>query len=147
MPKPLNLDNIAANWKKFRKASWDNYILVVRLQRFDEEYKAATFLSAIGKEALLIYKGVTFEPPENESIDHYVSALGRPTKLCNFRQCLHDSLLRDRIVFGVKHPALRKKLPQERQFTLRKAIHICKSGETTAQYLKDLAAATDPNTN
>ena len=39
MPKPLNLDNIAANWKKFRKASWDNYAVVVRLQRFDEEYK------------------------------------------------------------------------------------------------------------
>ena len=34
MPKPLNLDNVAANWKKFKRA-WDNYAVVVRLQRLD----------------------------------------------------------------------------------------------------------------
>ena len=182
MPKPLCLDNIAANWKKFRRA-WDNYAVVVRLQRFDEEYKTATFLSAIGEEALEIYEGMTFEPPEtskvldsvvqkfeefcigqtnetferyvfnsrsqkeDESIDHYVSALRTLAKTCNFCQCLHDSLLRDRIVLGVKEPALRKKLLQERKLTLEKAIDICKSGETTAQHLKDLAAAKDPNVN
>jgi len=48
-------------------------------------------------------------------------------------------------VFGVKEPALRKKLLQERQLTLEKAIDICKSGETTAQHLKNLATATYPN--
>ena len=67
MPKPLCLDNIAANWKKFRRA-WDNYAVVVRLQRFDEEYKTATFLSAIGEEALEIYEGMTFEPPESSKV-------------------------------------------------------------------------------
>ena len=48
-------------------------------------------------------------------------------------------------MFGVKEPALRKKLLQERQLTLEKAIDICKSGEATAQHLKDLATATDAN--
>ena len=48
-------------------------------------------------------------------------------------------------MFGVKEPALRKKLLQERQLTLENAIDICKSGETTAQHLKDLATATDSN--
>ena len=179
MPKPLNLDNVAANWKKFKRA-WDNYAVVVRLQRFDEEYKTVTFLSAIGEEALEIYQGMTFNPPESskvldsvvqkfdeycigqtnetfeqclfdsrsqkedESIDHYVSALGTLAKSCNVCQCLHDSLTRDRIVFRVKE-ALRKKLLQERQHTLEKAIDICKSGETTAQHLKHLATATDSN--
>ena len=178
MPKPLCLDNIAVNWKKFRRA-WDNYVVVVRLQRFDEEYKTATFLSAIGEEALEIYEGMTFEPPEtskvldsvvqkfeefcigqtnetferyvftsrsqkeDESIDHYVSALRTLAKTCNFCQCLHDSLLRDRIVLGVKEPALRKKLLQERKLTPEKAIDICKSGETTAQHLKDLEVEQD----
>ena len=68
MPKPLNLDNIAANWKKLRRASWDNYALDIRLQLFDEEHKTATFLSAIGEEGLEIYKGVTFEPPESSKV-------------------------------------------------------------------------------
>ena len=57
MPKSLSLDNVAANWKRFKRA-WDNYAVVVRLQRFDEEYKIATFVSAIGEEALEIYEGV-----------------------------------------------------------------------------------------
>ena len=78
-----------------------------------------------------------------ESIDHFVSSLRTLAKSCNFCQCLQDSLLRDRIVFGVKEPALRKKLLQERHLTLEKAIDICKSGEATAQHLKDLAAASD----
>jgi len=64
MPKPLNLDNIAANWKKFKR-TWDNYAVVVRLQQFDKEYKTATFPSAIGEEALEIYEGMTFNPPES----------------------------------------------------------------------------------
>ena len=153
----------------------------MRLQQFDEEYKTATFLSAIGEEALEIYEGMTFNPPksskvldsvvqkfeeycigqtnetfeqylfnsrsqkEDESIDHYVSALRTLAKSCNFCQCLHDSLIRHRIVFGVKEPALRKKLLQERQLTLEKAIDICKSRETTAQHLKNLPTATDLN--
>ena len=51
-------------------------------------------------------------------------------------------------MFGVKEPALWKKLLQRSQFTLEKAIDICKGGETaqhTAQHLKDLATATDSN--
>ena len=67
MPKPLNLDNVASNWKKFKRA-WDNYAVVVRLQRFDEEYRTATFLSAIGEEALEIYEGMTFNPPESSKV-------------------------------------------------------------------------------
>ena len=176
MPKSLNLDN----WKKFKRA-WDNYTMVARLQRFDEEYKAATFLSAIREEALEIYEGMTFNPPESskvldsivqkfeeycigqtnetferylfnsrsqkedERIDHYVWALSSLAKWCDFCQCLRDSLIRDRIVFGVKEPALRKKLLKERQLTLEKAIDICKSRETNAQHLKDVATATDSN--
>jgi len=65
--KPLNLDNVAAKWKKFKRA-WDNYAVVVRLQQFDEEYKTATFLSAIGEEALEIYEGMTFKPPESSKV-------------------------------------------------------------------------------
>ena len=154
MPKPLNLDNLAANWKKFKRA-WDNYAVVVRLQQCNEEYKTATFLSVIGEEALEIYEGMTFNPPESskvldsvvkkfeeycirqtnetfkrylfnsrsqkedESIDHYVLALRTLAKSCNFCQCLHDSLIRDRIVFGVKE--------LEKEAVARKTTHSRKS--------------------
>ena len=42
--------------------------MVVRLQRFDEEYKTATFISAIGEEALEIYESMTFNPPESSKV-------------------------------------------------------------------------------
>ena len=46
--------------------------MVVRLQRFDEEHKTATFLSAIGEEALETYKGVTLEPSESSKVLDFV---------------------------------------------------------------------------
>lgn len=64
MPKPLKLDDIAGNWKKFKRARGNNAV-VVRPDRFDEEYKTATLLSAIGEEALEIYDGMNFDPPES----------------------------------------------------------------------------------
>ena len=56
MPKPLKTEgNLASNWKKF-KSAWDNYATVARLNRFEEEFKTATFLSCIGEEAMEILK-------------------------------------------------------------------------------------------
>ena len=80
---------------------------------------------------------------EVESIDHFVSSLRKVAKSCNFCSGLQDSLLRDRIVLGLKEPYLRKKHPQERHLTLEKAIDNRKSGDSTAQHLKDLAEASD----
>lgn len=80
---------------------------------------------------------------EVKSIDHFVSSLRKVAKSCNFCSGLQDSLLRDRIVFGLKEPPLRKKLLQERYLTLEKAIDNRKSGNSTAQHLKDLAEASD----
>ena len=59
-PKPLKTEgNLASNWKKFKRA-WDNYATVARLNRFEEEFKTATFLSCIGEEAMEIFEGLDF---------------------------------------------------------------------------------------
>ena len=60
MPKPLKTGgNLASNWKKFKRA-WDNFAIVARLNRFEEEFKTATFLSCIGEEAMEIFEGLDF---------------------------------------------------------------------------------------
>ena len=60
MPKPLRTEgNLAANWKKFKR-SWDNYAIVARLNRFEDGFKTATFLSCIGDDAMEIYEGMDF---------------------------------------------------------------------------------------
>jgi hypothetical protein len=46
MPKPLKTEgNLASNWKKFKR-SWDNYAIVARLNRFEDELKTATLVLA-----------------------------------------------------------------------------------------------------
>ena len=64
MAKPLKLDVITINWKKFKRV-WDNYVMAVRLQQFDEEYKTAMLLSAVSEEELEIYVGMIFDPPKS----------------------------------------------------------------------------------
>jgi len=60
----------------------------------------------------------------NETIDTYVSALRTLVRSCNFG-ALENSLLRDRIVIGVRDDATRKKLLQMRTLDLKQTIDIC----------------------
>ena len=179
MPKPLKTEgNLASNWKKFKRA-WDNYAIVARLNRFEEEFKTATFLSCIGEEAMEIFEGLDFasedertkfdivvkkfqdlclgetnetyerflfnsrQKNETETVDQYITALRTLAKTCNFCACLRDSLIRDRLVIGINNNALQKKLLQDRNLTLAKAIDICRSSESTKQQVKKIHANDD----
>ena len=59
-----------------------------------------------------------------EAIDAYVAALKILQKTCNFCDCLKDSLLRDRIVFGARDNGVRKSLLQDRSLNLSRCIDI-----------------------
>ena len=67
---------------------------------------------------------------DNENIDTYVSELIVLAKTCNFGD-LHDSLLRDRIVLGIRNNQTRKKLLQTRNLTLAACIDTCRAAEAT----------------
>lgn len=71
-----------------------------------------------------------------ETIDSYVTILRTLAKSCNFCDCLHDTLIRDRIVTGVRDQPTRKRLLQERNLTLPKCIDICRGAEATSSQLK-----------
>ena len=78
-----------------------------------------------------------------ESIDSYVTVLRTLVKSCNFCDCLHDTLIRDRIVIGVRDQQTRKRLIQERKLTLTKCIDICRGAEASSSQLKVMNNATD----
>ena len=85
-----------------------------------------------------IYEGYCFNKREqfpDESFDTYLSALRSMSKSCNFGT-LEESLIRDRIVVGIKENSVRKRLLQESKLTLKDTIDICKSSETTSKQLK-----------
>ena len=56
----------------------------------------------------------------SESIDDYVTDLRNLAKSCKFCDCLGESLLRDRIVMGVRDLETRKKLLE-----IKKSENIC----------------------
>lgn len=174
-PLPLNTSsNIAENWKTF-KQSWDNYAIIMDIDKRPEEYKVALFLHCIGPDAQKIFNGLHFDTPEqkgnlkdiitkfnqfaigetnetyeryvfnsrnqktDEPIDAYVTNLRRLAQTCNFCDCMKDTLIRDRIVFGVNSAETRKKLLQRRKLTLNTCIDICRSAESASTQLKVIA--------
>ena len=83
----------------------------------------------------------------DESIYIYVTALRNLEKTCTFCECLHDSLIRDQIVMGVRDNAIRKRLLQERKLILNTCIDICRSTEATASQLKAMSCPSQCDVN
>jgi len=75
------------------------------------------------------------EQGPGESIDQYCTALMRLSEHCGFMN-LRDSLIRDRLILGVKNDRARKKLLEQKDLTLDKALDILR-----AQGLTDLRAS------
>ena len=65
---------------------------------------------------------------------------------CKFG-ALHGDLIRDRIVCGIQHNSVRKKLLQETKLTLKKCLDISRAAESTSAQLKTMAgqAAAEAN--
>ena len=79
---------------------------------------------------------------EGESIDDYVGELRTLAQTCNFCTCLHDTLIRDRIVLGLRDGGTRKRLLRQGKLTLQKCIEIAKSDEVSNTQLKNMDQTT-----
>ena len=74
----------------------------------------------------------------DESFDEYLAALRNLAKTCTFCDCMSKTLLRDRIVIGIRDPETRKLLLRKRNLTLNSCIDVCRSNEATAYQLKEM---------
>lgn len=74
-----------------------------------------------------------------ETFDTFVGDLRRLVKSCDYGT-MEDSIVRDRIVLGIRDDATRKKLLQTRGLDLAKAIDICRSAEATTRQLKAMTS-------
>ena len=91
----------------------------------------------IGKTNIIFerYKFNKREQLESESIESFVAGLRTLAKTCTFGT-LEESLIRDRIVVGVRANHIRKRLLQESGLSLQKCIDICSAYECTAKHMK-----------
>ena len=100
----------------------------------------------IGEVNAEIYERYCFNKRDKlptESVDCFVAELKTLAKTCNFCDCLRDSLIRDRIVLGIKDKQTTKKLLRIRDLTLNRCIDICRSEEVTALHMKSLSEPVD----
>ena len=72
-----------------------------------------------------------------ETIDMYVTDLKAKAKDCEFGP-LTDSLVRDRIVGGIRSDSVRARLLRESDIPLRKAVDLCRACEASETQLKSL---------
>lgn len=64
-PKKMKMEgNLATNWKKFRRG-WENYAIVSQLDKVDERFNTALFLSVIGEDAMEVFEGMHFTASDN----------------------------------------------------------------------------------
>ena len=69
---------------------------------------------------------------ENESLDNFITDLFTLAQHCNYGT-LHDEMVRDRIVVGLKDKTLSEKLQLEADLTLEKAINQARQKELVRQ--------------
>ena len=73
---------------------------------------------------------------EGETFDAFLSAVRTLVKTCGYCINCVDSLLRDRIVLGVRDPGIQTALLKERNITLAHAIDLCKAAENATAHHK-----------
>ena len=110
----------------------DKTKLEVVLQKFE------TFCIGETNETYERYKFNKRDQEQSETINTYVASLRTLSETCNYGE-IEESLIRDRIVIGIKDNTTRKKLLQDHKLTLKKCIDICRANETTTDNSKRLA--------
>mgnify|MGYP002803437980 CR=1 FL=1 len=81
-----------------------------------------------------------FKPNQNkgESLDAYITTLLKLSETCALGD-LRESLVRDRLVYGIRDDQVREKLLGKRQLDLDKCIEILKSSELTHYQAKEIS--------
>lgn len=80
-----------------------------------------------------------------ETIDQYLTRIRVLSKNCEFGN-LEDSLVKDRLVCGIRDHATRERLLREDDLVLDKATKLCKSAELVKTHATELQASASANT-
>ena len=82
---------------------------------------------------------------EYKTVDQYVTDLKKKAQTCEF-QDLKDSLIRDKIVCGIRCDKIQSRLLKEPDLNLQKAIDICRANEAKSAQLKSFISTTADST-
>ena len=151
--------DLTSNWEFFTQ-QWQDYEVATSLDQKSQSIRLATFRSVMGKECLDIFLNLNcgteeltinaledyflpkknvvyeryvfnscFQAPE-ESNDCYANRLRKLASSCQFG-ALTEEMTRDRLVIGIQDKSTKARLLREKDFSLDKALDMCKSSEIT----------------
>ena len=89
-------------------------------------------------EANVTYERYVFHQrvqQSGECFDDFLGDIRKMATTCQFEQ-LEDSLIRDRIVIGIRDEPTRRRLLQQKKLSLSDAIDACKASEATSCRLR-----------
>ncbi|CAH8560353.1 unnamed protein product [Dicrocoelium dendriticum] len=75
-----------------------------------------------------------------ESFERYITELKLLARTCNFCECMKESLIRDRIVIGIRNDELTRRFLRQRNLSLEQCVDICLSEARTDQQVEHLRA-------
>lgn len=95
-----------------------------------------TFTRHFTPKSNLTYERYTFNKvlqKEGETFDEFLTSIKAQAKKCQFDN-LHDRLVKDKIVMGIRSNAIREKLLTEPDLTLEQATSICRAAEQASRH-------------
>ncbi|KAL1281458.1 hypothetical protein QQF64_000261 [Cirrhinus molitorella] len=109
-------------------------------QRHEYETVKETFNRFFVPKKNVIYERARFNQrvqQPNEPVDNFITALYALAENCNYG-ALHDELLRDRLVVGLRDSTLSERMQLDRDLTLEKAINMARQSEVIKKQQTDL---------
>ena len=82
----------------------------------------------------------------DEPVDRWVKDLRTIATNCEFGE-QEDSLIRDRIVFGVRDDRTKERMLRETDLPLKKSLDICRAAESTKTQMREMTRVNDDGTN
>ncbi|UYV80506.1 K02A2.6-like [Cordylochernes scorpioides] len=133
-------------WPKWRKR-FERYLVVSGMKKKEEADKIDLFIYLMGDRADDIFRTFKFEKKEEETkidsvlkaiqedrepVDEFITSLYKLADSCEF-EGLHEQLIRDRIVVGVRDKALSERMQLDSELTLEKAVKMVRQQEAVRQ--------------
>ena len=137
--------NTPQRWARWEK-QFNTYFVAAELSTKSKEVQVARLLNAAGADYCRLRKNVIFErhrfwdrhQSEDEPIDKWVKDLRIMAKDCEF-ETQEDSMIRDKIVYGVHDKRVQERMLRDGELTLTKAIDICRAAESTRSQMLEMS--------
>ncbi|UYV65862.1 K02A2.6-like [Cordylochernes scorpioides] len=122
----------------------DDIFRTFKFEKEEEAKKIDSVLKAFDSHFCvrnnIIYERAKFNSriqEDREPVDEFITSLYKLADNCEF-EGLHEQLIRDRIVVGVRDKALSKKMQLDSELTLEKAVKMVRQQEAVRQQQVDL---------